>query len=101
MLKGSCLQERINVGLIANSPRYLESRCLLTVLFFFFYKVVLLENKSIGIALSLIDKQYNRKTILPRNKYQSQWDIINHLTKLLFFKTTVQVHTLAKQPESK
>lgn len=100
MLKGSCLQERINVGLIANSPRYLESGCLLTGCFFF-YKVVLLENKSIGIALSLIDKQYNRKTVLPRNKYQSQWDMINHFTKLPFFKTTVQVHTLAKQPESK
>ena len=67
----------------------------------FFYKVVLLENKSIGIALSLIDKQYNIKTVLPRNKYQSQRDIINHFTKISFFKTTVEVHTLAKQPRSK
>ena len=36
--------------------------------------------------------------MLPWNKNESQWDIINHFTKMyfFFFCTTVQVCTLSK-----
>lgn len=42
--------------------------------------------------------------MLPWNKNESQWDIINHFTKisfLFFFCTTVQVRTLISKAAAK